>query len=401
LLGCFIIISLFHSIEAQELAETANPGGTSTRNILFGTSTVLSGSNCDLGEEMRRGILAALERENRTGPPGSDLLRLITLDDGYEPTRTTSNIRELIQKDNVLAMIGDVGNSTANVAVPLANEMKTLLFASYSGSAALRHNPPDRYVINFRASYREEIKAALNALITVGGVQPEEVAFFTQGDFSPQLGTAILEGYGLRDSEAVQFVGYDRNTLAVEGAVAQLLMAKNPPRAVLMIGTYAPSAKFVRLCVDERLKPIFLSLSFVDSDSFAKALGNINATVIVTQVVPPPTDYSLPIVRQYNEDLKVVDPLASPGFVSFEGYVSARILTLALGKIRGPPTRESVIDSLEQLGRFDLGLGEPLELSHTEHQANHRVWPTIFKAGQFVPVEWSTISALARRQMQP
>ena len=83
-------------------------------------------------------------------------LRLIALDDGYEPARTAPNMRQLIEKDNVLAIIGNVGTPTAVVAVPLANEEKTLLFAPFAGGPNLRNNPPDRYVINFRAGYAEE-----------------------------------------------------------------------------------------------------------------------------------------------------------------------------------------------------------------------------------------------------
>jgi ABC-type branched-subunit amino acid transport system substrate-binding protein len=50
--------------------------------------------------------------------------------------RTAPNIRQLIEKDKVLAIIGNVGTPTAIIAVPLANEEKTLLFA---GGAVLRN----------------------------------------------------------------------------------------------------------------------------------------------------------------------------------------------------------------------------------------------------------------------
>ncbi len=73
------------------------------------------------------------------------------------------------QKDNVLAIIGNVGTPTAVVAVPLANEEKTLLFAPFAGGPNLRNNPPDRYVINFRAGYAEETNTMIDALIDIVG----------------------------------------------------------------------------------------------------------------------------------------------------------------------------------------------------------------------------------------
>jgi branched-chain amino acid transport system substrate-binding protein len=178
-------------------------------------------------------------------------------------------------------------------------------------------------------------------------------------------------------------------------------MAENPPRAVVMIGAYAPCAKFIRLCLDSKLSPLFLSVSFVGSSSLADALGKTDAHIIVTQVVPDPSDDSLPIVQEYQDDLKAIDWSASAGFGDLEGYIAARILTLALEKVQGTPTREAVIDALEELGKFDIGLGEPLYLSRSEHQASHRVWPTILKGGQFVPFKWSDITTLSKSKASP
>jgi branched-chain amino acid transport system substrate-binding protein len=392
------ILFLFLALGSREAqAAEADPPG----EIVLGMSTVLTGSAGNLGNDMQRGILAGLERANRNGGVNGRKLRLITLDDGYEPTRTAPNLRKLIQKDHVLAIIGDVGTPTAIVAVPLVNEQKTLLFAPFSGGPILRNDPPDRYVINFRPGYAEELAAMIDALIDIAGLKPEEIAFFTQrdsyGDAAFTLGMTALQSHGLIDPRTILHVGYTRNTLAVESAVANLLMAGNPPRAVVMVGAYAPCAKFIRLCRNSDLSSLFLNVSFVGSNSLAEALGKTDAHIIVTQVVPDPSDDSVPIVREYRADLKAIDSSASAGFGDLEGYIAARILTLALEKIQGPPTREAVVDALEGLGQFDIGLGKTLYLSRTEHQASHRVWPTLLKEGRFVPFQWSDITASLKR----
>ncbi len=400
--GALISLFLFFTLGGREVqAADVDPSA----EIVLGMSAALSGSVEDLGKDMQRGILAGLERENRNGGVNGCKLRLIALDDGYEPARTAPNMRQLIERDNVLAIIGNVGTSTAIVAVPLANEQKTLLFAAFSGGPILRNDPPDRYVINFRADYAEEISAMLDALIDIAGLKPEEIAFFTQrdgfGNAGFKSGMIILQRHGLRDPRAVLHVGYERNTLAVEGAVAKLLFAEKPPRAVVMIGAYAPCAKFIRLCRDSDLSPLFMNVSFVGGDSLAKRLGKTDARIIVTQVVPNPLDDTVPIVRQYQADLKAMDSSAQAGFGDLEGYIAARILTLALEKMKGPPTREAVVDALEGLGQFDIGLGEPLHLSQAEHQASHRVWSTQLKGGCFVPFQWSDLAALSKGESPP
>jgi branched-chain amino acid transport system substrate-binding protein len=384
-------------------APAAEPNASA--EILLGMSAVFTGGAENLGKDMQRGIVAGLERANRKGGVNGRKLRLIALDDGYEPTRTAPNMRELIEKDNVLAVIGNVGSTTAIVAVPIANEQKTLLFGAFSGGPVLRNDPPDRYVINFRASYAEELAAMLDALVDTAGLKPEEIAFFTErdnyGDVGFALGMTALQRHGLKDPKKVVHVVYERNTLAVEGAVAKLLMAERPPRAVVMIGAYAPCAKFIKTCRTSDLSPLFLNLSFVGSSSLAEALGKTDAQLIVTQVVPYPLDDRLAIVQDYQDDLKDVDRSATASFGDLEGYIAARILTLALEKIPGAVTREAVINALEGLGEFDLGLGDPLCLSQTEHQASHRVWPTVLKDGRFVPFQWRDIRALVTGAVPP
>jgi branched-chain amino acid transport system substrate-binding protein len=395
------LVVLFLSLALGRRAGSAAEADSPTE-IVLGMSTVLTGVAADLGRDMQRGILAGLERTNRKGGLSGGKLRLISLDDGYMAARTAPNIRQLIEKDKVLAIIGNVGTPTAIVAVPLVNEEKTLLFAAFAGGAVLRNDPPDRYVINFRPGYAEEAATMIDALIDVSGLKPEEIAFFTQRDSSAfSLGMSALRRHGLQDPSKILHLVYQRETLAVEGAVADLLTAAKPPRAVMVYGTYPACAKFVRLCRASDLNPIFVSGSFTGSTSFAEALGNTDAHVIGTQVVPDPSDDTLPIIGEYRADLNALDPSASAGFGDLEGYIAARILTLALEGITGQPTRESIVDALERLGQFDIGLGQPLYLSRMEHQASHRVWLTHLEQGRFAPFHWSDIKNLLKTDSPP
>ena len=367
-----------------------------TGEIVLGMSTALSGPAADLGKNMQRGVLTGLERVNRAGGVKGRQLRLIALDDGYEPTRTAPNMRKLIEKEQVLAVIGNVGTPTAIAAIPIANEQKTLLFAPFTGAGVLRKAPPDRYVINYRASYAEETAAMIDPLIKIGHLKPKEIAFFTQrdgyGDAGFVGGIAALKRHGLKDENAVVHARYERNTLAVENALANILFASPPPRAVIMVGAYAPCAKFITLAKESGMEALFLNVSFVGSAPLARELGNKAPHVIVTQVVPHPQEKNLLIVKEYHEDLQKMDQPTTPTFGSLEGYIASRIFVKALKNVQGQPTRENIIDALEGLKAFDIGLGKPLHLTAIKHQASHRVWPTILRSGQFVPFKWKDIS---------
>lgn len=378
------------------LAAEANP----STEILLGTSTALSGPAAELGKKMYRGVLAGLEQVNRAGGVHGRRLRLIALDDGYEPARTAPNMRQLLEQEKVLAVIGNVGTPTGVAAIPIATEQKTLFFAPFTGAGVFRKTPPDRYVINYRASYAEEIEAIVAALVQDGGLRASEIALFTQrdayGDAGFAGGVAALKRHGLKDEREILHVRYERNTLAVEDALASLLYAAQSPRAVIMVGAYAPCAKFIKLAHEAGLAAVFHNVSFVGSGSLAAELGKHPARVLITQVVPHPADTNLPVVAECRAALAAQDGDEKLGFGALEGYIAARLLVRALERIPGPPTRESLVQALEQLGNFDLGLDEPLQLSPTEHQACHRVWLTSLSDGVIVPLPWTNVTALVR-----
>ncbi len=369
--------------------------------IVLGMSTALSGPAADLGKNMKQGVLVGLERANRAGGIHGRSLKLIALDDGYEPSRTAPNMRKLIEQERVLAVIGNVGTPTAIAAVPIANEQKTLLFAPFTGAGMLRKKPPDRYVINYRASYAEETGAMIDALIKAGKLKTDEIAFFTQrdgyGDAGFIGGITALKLHGLKDENTVVHARYERNTLAVENALANILIASPSPQAIIMVGAYAPCAKFIKLAVESGLEAVFLNVSFVGSAPLARELGNMSPQVIVTQVVPHPQEKTLSVVKEYHADLVKQFPSASPTFGSLEGYIASRIFIQALENLKGQPDRENVIDALESLGDFDIGLGHSLHLTKEKHQASHRVWPTILRKGDFVPFQWKDIPTILKR----
>lgn len=390
-------------LAALLLLATLTPCTASTQikdssDLQLGMSTALSGPLAEIGAELRRGVLAGFERANRAGGIHGRKLRLIVLDDGYEPVRAAPNVQRLLDEYQVQALIGNVGTPTAIASIPIAKERRTLFFAPFSGAGVLRRDPPDRYVINYRASYSEEIAAMVDALVEIGGLKPEEIAFFTQrdgyGDAGYVGGYKALHKHGLKNELTILHVRYQRNTMAVESALADILMSETLPRAVILVGAYAPCAKFIRLARQSGLKALFLNVSFVGSESLAAALPPETGGVLVTQVVPNPFTSQLPLVQDYRADLKKLDPESRPNSVSLEGYISARILLKALQESQPPINREQIINLLEALGHFDLDLGEPLLLSPESHQASHRVWPTQLSNGKFVPFNWQNIRTL-------
>ena len=365
--------------------------------LKLGMSTALSGPTSALGANMKAGVLAAIAEVNAKGGIRGQRFELVALDDGYEPKLTTPNMRYLTSRNDVIAIIGNVGTPTAVAAVPIALQSATPFIGAYTGAGILRKAPPERYIINYRASYAEETREMVSALIQEGGLKPSEIAFFTQrdayGDSGFIGGINALMDAGLQSAQGIAHGRYERNTLAVENGLADILQARTTARAIIMVGAYAPNAEFIRLARQFGYRGVFLNVSFVGAEPLLRTLGEDGEGVIVTQVVP---HYAadLPVVKSYRRALEVVAPNREPSFVSLEGYVTGTILFRSLEHFSTEINRESVIDALEAMNDFDIGLGVPLHLSPQQHQASHSIWPTIIREQRVVPFRWRDLPQL-------
>ncbi len=356
-----------------------------------GMVTALSGPSQALGTQMRRGVEAYFGLANRRGGVNGRALELLARDDGYEPGKTGPAMRALIDDDHVFALLGNVGTPTAVVAVPIANEKHVPLFAAYTGASVLRKTPPDRYVINYRASYAEETAEMVRGLIEELRIAPSEIGFFTQndayGDAGWKGGVAALERQGYADAVFAQHGRYPRNTLDVEDGLSRLLDPRHRVRAVIMVGAYKPCARFIRLARHHGLDAIFINVSFVGGEALARELGGDGEGVVVTQVVPPP-EGDAPAAQEFQQAV----PADQRNYVSFEGFLAARAFVTALGRTGPDATPDRFVAALESGAPFDLGLGGRHVLSPTEHQFSHRVWSTVIRGGKLVPLgSWRTL----------
>ena len=395
IVAAFVVIacsgSVLRAAEGTGLRVTPPP---ENETVLLGMSAALTGPTSSLGLGMRQGVEAAILEVNQAPTHAGRTLKLMVLDDGYEPARTGPAMRQLIEKEHVAAVIGNVGTPTAVAAIPIVNETHVPLVGCFTGAGNLRKTPPDRYVINYRASYAEETGAMVDALVNVAGLEPTEIGFFTQrdafGDAGFAGGIAALKRHGLRDTSLVCQGRFERNTTNVDGGLADLLSARTPVRAVIMVGTSAPCAEFIKAARRAGLEALFLNVSFVDAINLAERLGPDGDGVIVTEVVPH-FDSEMAIVQDYRRALAKLPDHSAPNFVSLEGYIAARMLVRALDNVERPVTSDAITDALERLGSFDLGMDEPLRLGPQEHQACHRVWPTKLAQGKVVPIEWNSL----------
>jgi branched-chain amino acid transport system substrate-binding protein len=360
---------------------------TDIQPIRVGMSTALSGPAQGLGTGMKAGVEAYFKLVNQRGGVGGRPVELVALDDEYEPAKTGPNVRRLIDQDDVAAIVGNVGTPTAVVTVPIVNAKKVPFFGAFTGAGVLRKSPPDQYVFNLRASYAEETAEMIRGLLTERRLQPEEIAFFTQDDSYGDAGfngaVKALAKHGFTQPEKLAHGRYTRNTLDVEDGLATILDPRHSPRAVIMVGTYKPCAKFIRLAKQHGLKVLFANVSFVGSADLKRELAELSEGVVITQVVPHWSG-NLPIMEEYRASG------LEASFVSLEGFIVGRAYTEILRHSANANLREGFVEAAESGALFDLGWGQTRALSATVHSLSSAVWPTIIRGNEFSQFsDWS------------
>jgi hypothetical protein len=197
----------------------SNVRGVTDHEIRFGIVIPFTGSAKENGQNYKQGIDVAFAKVNEEGGVNGRILKLIPADDGFEPTRTLGAMKQLWDKEQVFGYFGNLGTPTAEVSVPFALEHRALFFAPFTGGTAVRHDPPDRYVFNYRPSFMEEADAAVRYLLKVRKLKPNQIAAFGENDaFGEQGFAGIAKAYraiGISDA-AILRLTYNRNTIDVD-----------------------------------------------------------------------------------------------------------------------------------------------------------------------------------------
>jgi branched-chain amino acid transport system substrate-binding protein len=387
----------------------ARPSGAAGDVIILGMSAGFKGPTRGLAAELYRGAMAYFERVNAQGGVNHRKIEIKALNDGYDPLPAIRNTIELVEKDKVLALFDYLGTPTVTRVLPLLKNylaQDVYLFFPFTGAQPQREPPYDAFVFNLRASYRQEVRALTNSFIGIG--RPR-IAVFYQADAYGRSGwdgtRRALDDHGLR---IVAEATYRRGAMAEESMARQVEVIKNvEPDAVISIGAYPACAAFIR---DARLAGLdvpIANVSFVGSDALLRALEaegkrlnrDLTVNLINTQVVPSYQDVSLPAVREYRELMDQYGDKRPPGlmegdyepfrysFVSFEGFLNAKVMTTVLEGMRDPLDRIELQRAVENLRDLDIGIGDPVCFGPQRHQGLDKVFFTKVKDGRFVTLK--------------
>lgn len=370
------LVSLFISCLLLPGLSVAAEPGLSPDEVRVGMVNAQSGPAAALGQSMRNGVQAYFQRINAAGGVHGRRISLLSLDDGYEPSRTAVHTQSLLKTRQVFALLGYVGTPTSRTAVPIAQRAQVPYLFPFSGAEFLR-TPVKPGVFNIRASYIEETEQLVERI--TADLKLSKIAILMQDDSFGESVKSGLNGALLkRDLKIYAQARILRNSLEVTEAIKAL--QRTQPEAVFFVGTYKQLAAAIKQAKALNFKTRFISVSFIGSERLIAVAGRDADGVYISQVVPSPNDTSHALVQAYKADMQGTDV----DHASLEGYIGARVFIEALRKAGAEPTREAFIDALEHLD-MDLG-GFTVGFSRNRHQGSDAVYLTRIEQGKTVTV---------------
>jgi branched-chain amino acid transport system substrate-binding protein len=389
------------------------PGGVRGDEIVVGMSAAFRGPSRGLGIELYRGSTAYFEHVNSQGGVHGRKIVIKAYDDGYNPEPAIENTIRLIEKDKVFLLFNYVGTPTTTRCLPLLKrhrDQSILLFFPFTGAEPQRQSPYGEFVFNLRASYYQETTGLVDHFVQLGR---KRVAVFYQIDAYGRNGwEGVRAALGQHGLKMVGEATYRRGTAYRESMKQQVdILRKTDADAVISIGSYAACAAFVRDTRDAGWKVPIANVSFVGSENLLKLLQetgkaegvDYTRNLINSQVVPSYNDLTLQAVTEYRELMKRSQPLPPPellngdyqplphSFVSFEGFLNAKLLVAILKKMGPPFDRRRLRQAAEAIHNLDLGLGVPVSFAAGRHQGVDRVYYTEVRDGRFESLkDWET-----------
>jgi len=210
----------------------------------IGVNIPLTGSAADIGQYLLWGVEIAVAETNASGGVRGKPVQAVILDDETSPQKAAENVRMLIGKENVAAVVGPANSGNALAMIPIMQEAQKplmLLTASATKLTSIYRDAPKNYIFRATLPDREQIKKLLDwaaPRFPRLGIACDTTPY---GQLARQDLTELMAERGLKPAAVVEF---DLGELDMTGKIREL--QKTPLDAVAVLSLGREVANFVR-----------------------------------------------------------------------------------------------------------------------------------------------------------
>ncbi|WP_024787797.1 MULTISPECIES: ABC transporter substrate-binding protein [unclassified Lebetimonas] len=297
------------------------------KKYIISSSLPLSGIMKNMGESIKYGTLAYY---NNFNIPNKEKIKFIFKDDKYEPDLMKMNIINFYNNNSFL-LYGLTGTPTVKAVLPFVNEHSIFVFAPFTGAEFLRKN---KNVVNFRASYKDEIEHIINYLLKK---HINKISLLYQNDdYGDEIYLHLCDTLKKHKLSLSSVGTYERNTYLIDSALNSISSSK--PQAIILGSTAEIAALFIKNYRKIDKNVLFITISFVNPDKLISLIKNKN-NIIFSEVVPY-YKANITEAKNYLTSLHKLNPKTEPTFYGFESYLATKILINAFNHLTFPYTQE-------------------------------------------------------------
>ncbi|HMQ70569.1 MAG TPA: ABC transporter substrate-binding protein [Ignavibacteria bacterium] len=299
---------------------------TNTNEILIGEYASLTGSEATFGQSSHNGLELAVEEINNTGGILGKQVKLITEDNQGKPSETQTVVQKLINRDKVVAIIGEVASSRSKAGAPICQAAKIPMITPASTNPEV--TTIGDYI--FRVCFIDPFQATVMSKFAINSMKVTKVALLVDQKNAYSTGLAenfeqIFKGMGGEITDIQKYSAGDKDFKAQLTSIK----AKNP-EAIFIPGYYTD----VNL-ISIQAREIGLTCPLFGSDGWeseklteGKAKDALEGSFFSTHVS---TDDPSPKIQEYIKKYKAKYN-KEPDAMSFLAYDAGMILFDAIKK---------------------------------------------------------------------
>ena len=327
--------------------------------IVLGQTAAQSGPQAPIGAS-KWGLDAFVNWANAKGGVAGKKLRLISYDDGYQPSQTTALDKKLVYEDRVFAIVGSIGSPTTAAVYKTLNDAHVPLVSMGSGSPIF-YEPGLKYVFPSWPIYTTDGETMGTYVKKHFTDQPAAVIYQDDGFGKPIL-AGIKKALGKVEIE----IPYVPSQVDFSSAVIKL---KSSGIKVVMLATIATSGAQILNQMDslDYHPTRILTSSACGYGGIFAAIKSLEGTYC-TAFLPPPGS-SDPRWKEFADAMAKYAPGHPPDIYAAWGWLAGQVAYAGLKDLTPPITRDAFVAHLETLRNFETIAGK-INYSPERHEGS-------------------------------
>ncbi|AYF26854.1 MULTISPECIES: ABC transporter substrate-binding protein [Micromonospora] len=353
--------------------------GVTDKEIRVGATMPLSGSGAAGGIGTKEGQEAYYAKLNAEGGVQGRKIKPIILDDAYDPSTAQKQMRQLVEKEEILVVSGGEGTPNFLGAVPYLERKKVPAIAPYAPSDELGgdKNP---HIFMATVDYIQEFEILTNYVLQQG--TPKKMALVgvsgNVGDNAKAGMDKALKGKGVE----LLYVPETPGTTDFTPIATQLKQSN--AEYVFLILTNADTGGLLQAMSRIGYSPKTAAWAGMSDDSYIKEFGALSQNMLVALETASLTSDNAQ-VKKFVADFTMQAGKAPSKFNEL-GWVQAQLTAEALKRAESL-SRGCVIKALESFDKFETGILPPVSWGEGDRAGVDAVGIGQIKGNELVVLE--------------